>query len=186
MRVSLLLADRTSCAQGVDDIPPHVEELSLDYTYISVNSESTLFSQFSALRSLSLSASEYVRLDSHLTVLSRLLTRKVVRNVTDKGVNSLPSRLERLCLSSSGTLDDYHQFGDDAFFQFSSRYPKLVSLRLDDVDISGEGMRELHQCTTIKQLQLSYCSYITDEELPYLPPYLLTLEVPRMHPSRHK
>jgi hypothetical protein len=65
--------------------------------------------------------------------------------VTDKGVSVLPSQLEKLILSSSGTLDDYHQFGDDAFYRFGTRYPRLTGLRLDDVDISGAGsLSSLH------------------------------------------
>jgi hypothetical protein len=157
----LYLSDNSITNAGVDDIPPHVDTLALDYTLISVDKEAAVLEQFTSLRSLSLSASE---------------------GVTDKGVSVLPSQLEKLILSSSGTLDDYHQFGDDAFYRFGTRYPRLTGLRLDDVDISGAGMRELQQCTSLKQLQLAYCSYITDNDLALLPPNLSSLE---LHHLRH-
>jgi hypothetical protein len=48
--------------QGVDDIPPHVDTLALDYTLISVDKEAAVLEQFTSLRSLSLSASEYIPL----------------------------------------------------------------------------------------------------------------------------
>jgi hypothetical protein len=42
----------------VDDVPPHIEALALDYTLISVDKEAAVLEQFTSLRTLSLSASE--------------------------------------------------------------------------------------------------------------------------------
>ncbi len=52
--------DTHTTRQGVDDIPPHVDTLALDYTLISVDKEAAVLEQFTSLRSLSLSASEYI------------------------------------------------------------------------------------------------------------------------------